>query len=73
MSILRGRLAAEAEARAVLSGAAALSQRQADPPATSGSDHLPMKYDRDAVQVALDSVLGQLSGRLLALEARRGG
>lgn len=68
-----GAVAAAAQRRAAVTRALALSQRPTEPPATSGADPLPERYDRDAVQVTLDGLLGQLSERLSALEASRGG
>lgn len=46
--------------RAGIARAVSQSQRPSDVPVLTGSDHLPEKYDRDAVQVALDSIVARL-------------
>lgn len=61
MSILQSRTAREASARLALVSAAALVQRPVQQPTNSGSDHLPERYDRDAVQVALDSLVARIN------------
>ena len=61
MSLPTTNAAREAARRLAVVTAAASAQRPVRLPASSGSDHLPERYDRDAVQVALDSLVSRLN------------
>lgn len=64
MALPMNRLAQEAQRRAALTGRLAVSQRPVDTSASTGLAHLPEKYDRDAVQVALDDLVSMLNARI---------
>lgn len=55
--------AQEAQRRASVAGVLAVSQRPVDALASTGVSNLPEKYDRDAVQIALDDLVSMLNGR----------